>query len=116
MIRHTYVPGWHFPGGGVDPGESAETAFRREVLEETGFQVVGDAKLLGLYHNVGATNRDHVALFVAHRFTQERSFAPNREIAECAWINRHALPDDVSRGTHQRLAELFDGVAQSPTW
>lgn len=116
MIRHTYVPGWHFPGGGVDPGENAEAAFRREMLEETGYQVLGEAQLLGLYHNVGATNRDHVALYVAREFEVVRTFAPNREIAEMAWINRYDLPEDVSRGTHQRLHELFDGVAQSPDW
>lgn len=32
---------WYFPGGGIEPGESAEQALAREVAEETGFGLVG---------------------------------------------------------------------------
>jgi len=39
LLRASYRRGWNFPGGGIQPRETAEQAARREVLEEIGLLV-----------------------------------------------------------------------------
>ena len=117
LVRHTYIPGWHFPGGGVEPGEAAHQSAERELLEETGLRPRGALRLLGLYHNVHeATNRDHLAFFVCREFDAPKAFRPNAEIAEIGWFARGALPDDIEPGVARRVAEIFDGAPIAPRW
>ncbi len=115
LLRHTYMPGWHFPGGGVEPGETAEEAARREAEEETGLRVEGKMRLLGLYLQVHeATNRDHVAVYVGRSFREVKPFKPNSEIAEIGWFAMDALPDGVNPGTARRIAEIASGTEDLP--
>ena len=117
LIKHTYLPGWQFPGGGVEPGETADESAARETMEETGYRMTARPKLLGLYHNISSlTNRDHVAFYVSREFEKVKEVKPNFEIAGAQWFNRHDLPGDVTEGTRRRLAEIFDGVEPSITW
>ncbi len=116
LIRHTYAPGWHFPGGGVEPGESSEAAAGRELSEESGYRLTGRPELFGLYHNINVTNRDYVALYVSRRFEAARQFAPNLEIAEFGWFPRRDLPADATEATRRRVAELFDGAEKAERW
>jgi len=39
LIKRRDIPVWVFPGGGLEPGETPEEGARREVLEETGYEV-----------------------------------------------------------------------------
>ena len=117
LIRHTYVPGWQFPGGGVSPGETLETCGARETLEETGYRVTGPMELFGIYHNASTvTDRDHVAFYVARRFEKEFDRKPDREIAEVGWFDRRNLPEKVTPATSQRIDEYFDGAPRRDIW
>ncbi|CAN7633711.1 NUDIX domain-containing protein [Devosia sp. LjRoot16] len=115
LLRHTYMPGWHFPGGGVEPGETAEDAARREAEEETGLRVEGPMRLLGLYlQKHEATNRDHVAVYVGRSFSEVKPFRPNSEIAEIGWFEMDALPEGMNPGTARRIAEIAAGTEELP--
>lgn len=116
LIRHTYMPGWQLPGGGVEPGETAAFSAAREVAEETGFRVTGPLELFALYHNVVVTDRDHVALYLCRQFEKTTEFKPNYEVAEIGWFHFDALPDGTTKGTRQRVDEIFKGAAVNTTW
>jgi 8-oxo-dGTP pyrophosphatase MutT (NUDIX family) len=117
LVRHTYTPGWQFPGGGVEPGETAETAGAREALEETGYAVDGRPVLHGFFLNrIAGGKRDHVAVYIWREFRSQLEFAPNLEIAECRWFDVDALPEDVGGGTERRIREIFDKTRPASEW
>jgi 8-oxo-dGTP pyrophosphatase MutT (NUDIX family) len=117
LIRHTYTPGWQFPGGGVEPFETAEQAAARETLEETGYAVKGPPRLHGLMLNrIAGGGRDHVAVYVWRDFARSRPFVPNMEIATCDWFPIASLPEGTEAGTARRLAELLAGKVAPAEW
>src|SRR5919198_1245844 len=65
LIKHSYVSGWHMPGGGVEPGETLQQALTRELFEEGNIELAGNPEFHGVYFNSRISQRDHVALFVA---------------------------------------------------
>jgi 8-oxo-dGTP pyrophosphatase MutT (NUDIX family) len=116
LVRHTYVPGYFFPGGGVEGGETMETAMRRELVEETNVEAEGPLTLYGVYLNRAASKRDHVALYVTRDFHQLGPHVPDREIAEAGFFPLDALPATTTRATRARIAEALRGAPPSAYW
>ena len=116
LVRHSYVPGWHFPGGGVERGETVRTAALREVREEAGIEITAEPELLGLYINAAMANRNHVAVFATRAFQPLADPKDDWEIVERGFFPVRALPDGTTEGTRARLAEWLDGVPRRETW
>ena len=116
LVRHTYVSGWHLPGGGLERGETFEDAARKELLEETGFEPLDAIELKSIHYNTKASPRDHVALYICFGVREVTAFAPNHEIAEIGFFDLTALPSEITPGTKARLTEVFDGVKASSRW
>lgn len=116
LVRHTYVPGWHLPGGGVEAGETLLESLARELREEANLEMTGAPALLGVYFNRKSSRRDHVAIYVVRDFRSLGARKGDWEIAEARFFARDELPADTSEPTQARLAEALDGAALSPYW
>ena len=116
LVKHSYVAGWHLPGGGVEVGESFCDALARELMEEGRIELIGGPSLHGVFFNSHVSRRDHVAVYVIRQFRQAEVPEPNREIIACGFFAIGALPADTTAGTRLRIAEALQGRAQITTW
>ncbi len=91
LVRHSYLPGWHLPGGGVEVGETALTALTRELDEEANVVLAGPPVLLGIYLNRSTSRRDHVMLYVVRDFAWKGPRKPDWEIVESDFFPLDAL-------------------------
>jgi len=84
---------YHLPGGGIEPGETAEEAARREVAEETGIEI-----------EVGPLARFEEVCF--YYDPSGKAYRGLHSYYFCRPLTRTLLRDD----------EVEDGSAEGPRW
>lgn len=103
LVRHTYIPGWHLPAGGVKRGETLEAAIERELGEEVGVVPREPFTLFHAYSNLRPHKSDHIVLFSLRQYDMNPK--PNFEIAEHGFFDPADLPSLTGAPTRRRLME-----------
>jgi 8-oxo-dGTP pyrophosphatase MutT (NUDIX family) len=117
LVKHTYTPGWHFPGGGVERRETVHAALARELREEAAVTLTGAPEFFGVYINPRLSRRDHVAFYVCREWRQDGApRVPNVEILDCGFFPLDPLPNGTTEATRHRLAEVLEGAPPSAAW
>ncbi len=80
---------WEFPGGKIEPGESAEQALARELNEELGITATVGARVTHIRHNYRHGGAVDLQFFAVHEFAGELQ---NRIFQQFKWVNLEDLP------------------------
>lgn len=117
LIKHTYLPHWYLPGGGVTPGENPLKALRRELREEVNLNLTRDPELLGFYYNNHEKRHDYIAVYVCHHFDGLAQIpADDMEIEKLEWFELEDLPAGLSPGTQRRIGEFLKTKNTNDKW
>jgi 8-oxo-dGTP pyrophosphatase MutT (NUDIX family) len=105
---------WNLPGGGLELGESLETALHREVMEETGLEV-RVVRLIGVYSHPDMTVMSYpdgrVLQYITSLFECRVTNGTPRvdhESLELAWHDPLALPEPFSPNHLPRIRDALE--------
>jgi 8-oxo-dGTP pyrophosphatase MutT (NUDIX family) len=116
LVKHSYVSGWHMPGGGVETGETLIDALVRELREEGNLEPTAPPVLHGMFFNDSLSPRNHVAVFVVRNFRQIGEPVPDLEIVAHGFFGLDELPNDTTAATRARIVEVVGGAPVTERW
>lgn len=116
LVRHSYVAGWHLPGGGIERRETAGEALAKELREEGNLVFGASPVLLHVYFNRQTSKRDHVLFYRCDRVRQTAPRRSDREIVEAAFFRLDELPAATTAATRRRLDEIAGRAPFSDVW
>ena len=104
----SYARGWRLPGGGRKRGEDAETAVRRELVEEIGMTDCGALRAVASFSHRPDHRRDRSSLFVVENVRYRPRWS--LEIKAVGEFD----PDDLPVGTAAITRRLIEAAAADP--
>jgi ADP-ribose pyrophosphatase YjhB (NUDIX family) len=116
LVRHSYLRGWHLPGGGVERHENLEQSLGPELLEETGLAIKDEPKLHGIFSNFEWSKGDHIAVYIVNDWERMHAGTSRFEILEQRFFEVNSLPSNLIEGARRRLDEVFHNRPISDEW
>jgi 8-oxo-dGTP diphosphatase len=101
LFKHSYrkaIP-WGFPGGYVLRGENPDQAIKRELMEESGFEI----KNLKLVEVFQSREMARIEILFSGALEDNRVFAPSKEVGEARFFSTDQLPELIP--DHQAIID-----------
>ena len=99
LVKHTYIPGWHLPGGSVAPGESIQKSLIREINEETGILIGSKISLVGVFITFWCQSATMWCCLCVQIFEKSGEKINSLEIESAQFFPINKLPENIDHLT-----------------
>lgn len=112
LMRRRDTGDWGLPGGIIDWGENIASAAKRELREETGLEMVGVERLIGIYSAPGRDPRFHsICVALAVHVSGTPCIGDPHEVLDVRAFSRdQLLVEQFSHDHHQQTKDYLDGA------
>ncbi len=108
LIRRRDNGLWSLPGGMVDWGEDIPNTIQRELMEETGLELVKIRRLVGVYSAPDRDPRIHSICVVAEAEVQGKmEIQDTLEVMDIQAFPRNSLPTEPMSHDHNRQLQDY---------